>query len=254
MSPPEPLPAFNDNYIWWLPATPGPLLVDPGEAAPVLQRFADAPALAGILLTHHHPDHVGGVPELLQRWPDTPVIAPHDERITHATRRVADGDRVALGGHEFEVLAVPGHTRSHIAYLGEGLLFCGDALFSMGCGRMFEGDAPTMLASLDRLAALPGPTRVCCAHEYTLANGAFAEAVMPGQPELLARLRQARQQREAGIPTLPSSIEDERATNPFLRIDDAQVRASIADHLGQAPGDRNAAFAALRAWKDGFKG
>ncbi|WP_245978884.1 hydroxyacylglutathione hydrolase [Solilutibacter pythonis] len=250
---PPPLPFFEDNYLWWLPGTPGPLLVDPGDAAPALARFGETPALSAILLTHHHSDHIGGVAALLERWPGTPVIAPRDERIVLANRQVGDGERIEVGGHAFTVMAVPGHTRSHLAYHGDGFVFCGDALFSLGCGRMFEGDAPTMLASLDRLAALPDQTAVCCAHEYTLANAAFAEAVMADSPALAERTQEARAQRRAGHPSLPSTIASERACNPFLRVDAPEVRAALARRLGAAPGTRADSFAALRRWKDEFR-
>ena len=254
ISPPPPLRAFSDNYLWWLPGRHGPLLVDPGDAAPILERFGDVEALTAILLTHHHDDHIGGVAALLERWPQTPVIAPVESRIPYATRRVSAGDEVDVGGYHFDVLEVHGHTRSHIAYYGHGLLFCGDALFSLGCGRMFEGDAPTMRASLDRLSALPDDTLVCCAHEYTLSNAAFAQHVMPANEALSARVREARTQREADQPTLPSRLSDERACNPFLRLDDAELQASLTSHLGHPPKDRDASFAALRSWKDGFRG
>ncbi|MFN3702509.1 hydroxyacylglutathione hydrolase [Thermomonas sp.] len=247
------VPAFDDNYIWLLRDAEGrALVVDPGEAAPVLAALGDVPPLA-ILLTHHHGDHVGGVADLLARWPATPVLAPHDDRIPQASQRVAGGDRVSVGDWHFDVLAVPGHTRSHVAYHGEGLLFCGDTLFSLGCGRMFEGTPPQMHASLARLAALPGNTRVCCAHEYTLGNAAFALAVEPGNTALQARAETVRALRAKGQPTLPTTLAEECACNPFLRCNVPAVRAAAEGHAGQPLDDAAAVFGALRAWKDGFR-
>jgi hydroxyacylglutathione hydrolase len=249
-----PLPAFADNYIWTLRDDGGAMLiVDPGEAAPVLAAAADGVQPAGVLLTHHHNDHIGGVAELLQRWPDLPVIAPVDDRITLTTIRVADGDQARVGDWSFDVIAVPGHTVSHIAFHGHGLLFCGDTLFSLGCGRLFEGSPAQMLDSLERLAALPGDSRVCCGHEYTVANAAFARVVDPDNPALSRRSEEATAMRTAGHPTLPSTVADELAGNPFLRIDAPAVRNSIARRLGCEPADRIEAFAELRRWKDGFR-
>lgn len=250
----QPLPAFSDNYIWTLADGDGAaLVVDPGEAGPVLQAAAQGLRPHTVLLTHHHPDHVGGVAELRQRWPGLRVVAPADERIDTATERVGDGDAIEAGGRRYRVLAIPGHTRSHIAFHDDELLFCGDTLFSLGCGRMFEGTPPQMLASLDRLAALPDELQVCCGHEYTVANAAFALAVDPGNPDLQRRSMGAAEQRASAEPTLPSRLADERAANPFLRVDTPAIRAAIARRLGREPNDRIETFAELRRWKDGFQ-
>lgn len=248
------LPALSDNYIWAASGDDGrhALLVDPSEAGPVLAAAQAGLAPIGVLLTHHHHDHIGGVPELLERWPGLAVFAPDDERIPARYQRVRDDETVEFGPWRFDVLAVPGHTRSHVAYHGHGLLFCGDTLFSLGCGRLFEGTPEQMHASLSRLAALPPDTQVCCGHEYTLANGTFARVVEPGNPALERRIQEAQAMRETGRPTLPSTIGTERDTNPFLRVDGAEVRGALARQLGRAPGDDVEAFAALRRWKDGF--
>ena len=235
------LPAFADNYIWMLADAGGQVVVvDPGDAGPVLAA-ADAglqPAL--LLLT------------LLERFPELPVFAPADERIHIPFTPVYEGASVDSGPWRFRVMAVPGHTTTHVAFHGHGHLFCGDTLFSLGCGRLFEGTPAQMLDSLDRLAALPGDTRVCCGHEYTLANAAFARVVDPDNPALRRRTEDATAMRQADRPTLPSTIADERAANPFLRVDAPAVREAVAQRLGRAPADRVDTFAELRRWKDGF--
>lgn len=248
------LPAFQDNYIWALQAPDGrTLFVDPGQAQPVFDAVAQGMQPAAILLTHHHDDHIGGVAELRRQWPQLPVFAPEDERIGLKCERIGEGARVSLPGFDFAVLAVPGHTRSHVAFHGHDHLFCGDTLFSLGCGRMFEGTPAQMLASLQRLAALPARTQVCCGHEYTLGNAAFARHVDPTNAALQRRQKEAQDMRSHSLPTVPSLLTDERACNPFLRTSAAPVIAAIAARLGRTPEDEVEVFAELRRWKDGFR-
>lgn len=260
----HPVPAFSDNYLWLIqaPDSRRVAVVDPGDAAPILQALeARGLELVTILLTHHHADHAGGVAELTART-GARVIGPHDDRIAGITETVGDGDSIdpGLGGARARVIAVPGHTLSHICYLFDSLgaddrplLFCGDTLFAGGCGRVFEGTPDQMLASLDSLAALPGPTMVYCAHEYTLSNLKFAAAAEPGSAEVAARLAEASAMREAGLATVPSTIAIEQATNPFLRVDLPQLAQQAATLSGRAPASRVETFAAIRQWKNDFR-
>lgn len=249
-----PIPAFQDNYLWLLDNGRAAAVVDPGDAAPVLHYLeAHQLALSAILVTHHHGDHIGGVPELLERYP-VPVFGPAGEDIPDLTFRLREGDSVTVPGLgiAFSVLDVPGHTAGHIAYVGNGMLFCGDTLFACGCGRLFEGTAAQMAASLAKLAALPGDTRVYCAHEYTLANIRFAEAVEPGNNALQERKVRETRKREKGIPTLPSSIALECDTNPFLRWSAPEVIASAERAAGTKLHQPQEVFGALREWKNHF--
>jgi hydroxyacylglutathione hydrolase len=250
----RPLPALSDNYIWALADARGRVLVvDPGEPGPVLGLLErEGWDLAGVLLTHHHHDHIGGTAALRQIRPDLPVWGPADERIAFGHTAVRDGDRVHIADWGFDVLEIPGHTLTHVAFVGEGVVFCGDTLFSLGCGRLFEGSPAQMLASLDRLAALPGNTRICCGHEYTVNNARFACVVEPANPALRRRLDEAQAMRDRGTPTVPSTLAGELEANPFLRVDAPGVRERLHERLGRAPADRVEAFAELRRWKDGF--
>ncbi|TAH48284.1 MAG: hydroxyacylglutathione hydrolase [Betaproteobacteria bacterium] len=256
-----PLPAFDDNYIWLIRKGRDAVVVDPGDAAPVQACLqAQGLTLRAILITHHHGDHVGGLKDLLAAHP-VPVFGPAGEHIAAVTVPVDDGDTGILPGLElpFRVIGVPGHTRGHIAYVTTAAdveppwLFCGDTLFASGCGRLFEGTPAEMLDSLDRLAALDPATRVCCAHEYTLSNIAFALACEPDNPDLIAWREQALALRARGLPTVPTTIGHELQLNPFLRTHLPEVRRQLADTLAQPAPDRLAAFALMRDWKNHFK-
>ena len=245
-----PIPAFRDNYIWALHDDKIAIIVDPGDAAPVLDFLSENKLqLSTILITHHHNDHVGGNRDLLARFP-VPVYGPATEKIDTLTQRLRENDVVSLPqlGLRFSVIEIPGHTAGHIAYVGHGMVFCGDTLFACGCGRLFEGTPAQMYASLAKLAALPGDTKVYCGHEYTLANIAFARAVEPNNPALLQREFDDREKRGHHIPTVPSTIKLELATNPFLRASTDKMKAA----LGTPNATSAEAFADLRARKDSF--
>jgi len=263
-----PLPAFTDNYIWLLHNNTHAIVVDPGDARPVVAALDRLKlTLIGILVTHHHEDHVGGVAQLREAT-GASVYGPANEKIPAPLQRLVEGDKVDILGLHFTVIDVPGHTAGHIAYYCDGvdvesvrrpLLFCGDTLFSGGCGRLFEGSPAQMLASLDKLAALPARTQVCCTHEYTLSNLRFALAVDPENSALASYNTQCVALRANHRPTLPSSIALELQINPFLRTRqrsiieaagrfDATQASNVFDSSNET-----AVFAAIREWKNQFK-
>lgn len=254
----SPVRAFSDNYLWLIRAPSDArraVVVDPGDARPIETALAEQGlVLDAILVTHHHPDHVGGVQALAARH-GAAVYGPARERLPCEVIPVDDGDIVNLAdlGLEFQVMAVPGHTLGHVAYAGHGTLFCGDTLFSAGCGRLFEGTPGQMLDSLDRIAALHDDTRVYCAHEYTLSNLRFAAAVEPGNADVLATLEAVRELRARDGITLPTTLGRERRFNPFLRCREPAVRAAAEARAGTSLPDPADVFAVIRAWKDGFR-
>ena len=229
-------------------------VVDAGDATPVIDYIErQSVDLCAILCTHPHGDHVGGNWGLLSRW-NVPVFGPKNETIPGRTRALGEGETIVVPGLglELSVLDIPGHTAGHIAYVGEGLVFCGDTLFAVGCGRLFEGTPAQMVSSLDKLSALPEATAVYCGHEYTLANLRFARAVEPANAALQQRQEREQAKRNRGVPTLPSTIGEERVTNPFLRADVPAVRAAAERHAGHSLDDRVAVFAEIRSWKNTF--
>jgi hydroxyacylglutathione hydrolase len=248
--------AFTDNYIWLIEASGNRLIaVDPGEAPPVIAELErSGSSLAAILLTHHHHDHIGGVADLLAADP-VRVIGPTDSRIPWGIETVGDGDRCEFPdlGLGFDILHVPGHTLSHIAFFGHGALFSGDTLFSAGCGRMFEGTPQQMWASLSRLRNLPPETLMYCGHEYTAANLRFALTAEPANSAALEYRDRVARMRASDQPTLPSPLSLERLVNPFLRCDVPELRQAAAAHAGRPLQTDDEVFGTLRAWKDQFR-
>jgi hydroxyacylglutathione hydrolase len=254
----RPIPAFRDNYIWMIRGDGDPravAVVDPGDDAPVMAALsAEGLRLAAILATHHHADHVGGIPALVDAT-GARVFGPARERMPLAAERLAGGMRARIDalGLEFAVIDVPGHTAGHIAYAGHGALFCGDTLFSAGCGRLFEGTAEQMLASLDTLSGLADETLVYCGHEYTEANLRFALAVEPGNSAIMDYVKRTAAVRGEGRPSLPSTIGLEKRVNPFLRSRHEDVKSSAERRAGKPLPAPAEVFAAIRSWKDTFR-
>ena len=254
-----PIKAFADNYIWMVSNGRQALVVDPGDAAPVLAALAQhGLMLTSILLTHHHQDHVGGVAELVQATKAT-VYGPATEALPHCDQSLSEGDKVSISefGLELSVLDIPGHTAGHIAYEGyvgaTRLVFCGDTLFAGGCGRIFEGTPQQMHDSLSKLAALPAETRVYCTHEYTASNLRFAVAAEPDNQVLMDWQDTVTQQRANDMPTLPSTIGQELLANPFLRCDQATIAKQTSQWANTPLTTTLEVFTQLRAWKNVFR-
>jgi hydroxyacylglutathione hydrolase len=249
----DPIPAFSDNYIWLIQQHGAACLVDPGDASPAMAYLQQRGLrLTAILLTHKHGDHTGGVLELVGHYPEVAVYGPSDERADGVDHPMQDRDEINLPGIDltFQVLAVPGHTVGHLAFYAPGILFCGDTLFSVGCGRLFGGSFEQLHHSLQLLAQLPAETHCYCAHEYTLDNIGFAKWVEPENPALRQREHDCQQLREQGEPTLPSLLSQELACNPFLRTEKNDVVMAAERYAGRSLSGPAEVFRALRQWKD----
>ncbi|MEH6472623.1 MAG: hydroxyacylglutathione hydrolase [Halopseudomonas sp.] len=257
----SPISAFNDNYIWMLqhPAHPGlAVAIDPGQAEPVEAWLEQHNLkLAAILVTHHHPDHTGGISDLSK--PGVTIYGPANSPFSDISQPLHDGDQIELLGQRLTIKTVPGHTLDHLAYVTSAAnsdevtqLFCGDTLFVGGCGRLFEGSAEQMQRAMAFFRSLPDNTQICCAHEYTLANLAFAAAVEPNNAAIQNTISRCQQLRDQGLPTVPGSIAEERLINPFMRYDHPDVISAAKQTSGQTPQDEIEVLAAIRKWKDNF--
>jgi hydroxyacylglutathione hydrolase len=250
------IPTLKDNYVWVMIDSNqhSAIIVDPGEATPVIAFLKQHHlSLLAILITHHHWDHTNGITEILHEFP-APVYGPANEAIAEMTKPLQDNTTFHIPGfpEDISVIAIPGHTSGHIAYHVANALFCGDTLFAAGCGRLFEGTATQMAASLQKITSLPDDTQIYCAHEYTLNNLRFAQTVEPNNQEIAKRIQRVTELRNNNQPSLPSTLNEEKATNPFLRCDSAELKASVEKQTGVSPDNTIAVFTALRKWKDIF--
>jgi hydroxyacylglutathione hydrolase len=253
----QPILAFKDNYIWCLikGETRHCIIVDPGEAKPVLSFLKNSNLiLDAIFITHHHWDHTNGIKGILTAH-SVPVFGPAKEKVIGVSHVVDEGDTIPLANWPivFKVIAIPGHTLGHVAYFGGGLLFCGDTLFSAGCGRLFEGTAEQMLNSLNKLSQLPDDTKIYCGHEYTLNNLHFAQTIETTNPHIKDYLERVHELRQKNLPSLPAILANERLVNPFLRCDKSEVISRIEKHGGRKLGSPVEVFAYLRQWKNNYK-
>lgn len=253
----HPIPSLKDNYIWALvDSEKGQVsIVDPGDGLPVEDFLSQEQLdLQGIIITHHHWDHTDGIEHLVNKY-QIPVYGPDNPKIKGLSEALGDGARVPIEicPLDLSVIAIPGHTLDHLAYYAPGVLFCGDTLFAAGCGRVFEGSSLQMYHSLQKLAALPDETKVYCAHEYTVNNLRFAQMLEPENLVIAARLDKVQALRTSHLPSLPSSMSEEKETNPFLRCSSPELRAKVEDRLGRSLADPIEVFTWLRKWKDEFK-
>ncbi|MDX1901760.1 MAG: hydroxyacylglutathione hydrolase [Gammaproteobacteria bacterium] len=252
-----PVRALRDNYIWMICNSDYQIAwaVDPGESGPVLQFLKEKRlTLAGILITHHHPDHTGGIQDLLKIYPNIQIVGSKDSRISHVTQKLSEGEKIVSEFFNFEVIEIPGHTLDHIAFYGHGVLFCGDTLFSAGCGRVFEGTIEMMYSTLNKIASLDEAVQIYCGHEYTLHNLKFAQMVEGNNLNITNKIASINEALKASalICTLPSTLREEKLFNPFLRCDIPAVVASAEQHCGKKLNQAVDVFGVLRQWKNHF--
>lgn len=247
-----PIPAFQDNYIWLILTTEQKAwVVDPGDATPVFDELKKHHlTLDGILITHHHHDHSGGVAALLTQWPKARVVASHKSTVNGVNEPVTKSSEILCGDYSFKVLEIPGHTLDHVAFYHSDVVFCGDTLFSVGCGKVFEGTPGEMYQSLNKLRHLPDTIQIYCGHEYTLANLQFAEKVEPQNPMIQQKLQRVLLQRQNNQPTIPSLLAEEKAINPFLRCEEPSVIRAAENYAGRTLSNPIEVFTCLRAWKN----